>query len=115
MKNLIKTVFAGAALIAAAGTASATESFEATFAYNPNATFEETYKDFERTARSACRIDLRRAGGLVAKRKVEKACRADLMNKVIDATESAALSAYHAQQTGTSQRGQTRRILAGRW
>jgi len=83
-----------------AGAASAQTTFEARFDHNPQVSAEENYASFERTARKACAVSVKEAGGVLNKARQERACTAGLMTDAVKATNDAALSSLHAQRTG---------------
>lgn len=82
------------------GTAHADPGFSARFDYNADAPLSETYARFEKTARSACKVDRVKAGGVAMKAKIEQLCTTQLVTEAVAATEIAALIAYHEAQTG---------------
>jgi len=104
MFNFSKTLIAASALIATAGTASASGNFTAKFNYDASAPIEVTYASFEQTAKKACRISVRKAGGIAAKTKFEASCRAQLVSDAVEATKMDTLIAYHEQLTEPAKR-----------
>lgn len=82
------------------GTAAAETTFQVEFKHNPRAPAEDNYVSFERTARKACAVDIKEAGGVLNKKQLERACSARLMNDMVDATNDLAISALHAERTG---------------
>ena len=83
-----------------AGAASAQTTFQVRFDHNPQASAEENYASFERTARKACNVSVKEAGGVLDKVRQERPCIARLMTDAVKATNNAALSSLHAQRTG---------------
>jgi hypothetical protein len=101
MNRLIAAIVVATGMIAAAAPASA-ETFTASFQYNNGANAAVNYRAFERTAVKACGVDLKRAGGVAMKRKIEKQCHAQLMADVVARLDIAALTMVHQDRTGTT-------------
>lgn len=92
-------------------TAHADDDFSVSFNYNSSAPIEETYESFERTAEDACQIkNFRRVGGPLRKFKLERICKADLMDKIVTATRSQTLMAFHRGETFQAEEST---VLAG--
>lgn len=104
MFNTAKALLAASALIATAGVATAEDNFSAEFSFSPTAPVEVTYAQFEATAKRACRISFRRAGGLAMKSRIENACTENLVRDAVNATGLVSLIAYHGQNTGPVDR-----------
>ena len=98
MTNTFKTLIAASALIAFSGTAFAGETTSTTFTYDSSAPVEVTYERFQDIAEQACEIDLRDAGGIVAKTRMENICRVELVSDAVKATKTNVLIAFHDQQ-----------------
>jgi hypothetical protein len=75
-------------------------SFEATFSFNKALSVEANYASFERSAAKKCRVDVKEAGGVVNKRKIEADCTKRLLADAITASGQADMVALHAQRTG---------------
>lgn len=103
MTILIKSAIAAAAFGGLAATASADTSFQASFEFTPSAPAETIYADFEKSAKRACRVDSREVGGIGQKSTIERKCRAELMDKAVQATGMATLIALH-ESTGARNR-----------
>lgn len=103
MTKLLKTLLTGAVLIAGAGVASADDSFTAKFDYAPSAPVHVTYSKFKKTARKACKISRRKAGGIAMKMKIEARCKTQLVDNAVRATGMVTLIAYHEQRTGPAK------------
>jgi hypothetical protein len=99
MSNLFKALVAASALVALSGAAAADEQVSADFTFTPGTPVDVTYASFEKTAKVACRVEMRIAGGMSAKMKIEKACRDELMGNAVAATKMEALIAYHEGHT----------------
>lgn len=90
-------------VICAAGVAYAEDSVTTAFNYDPNAPIEVTYSEFRETAKQACAIkNFRRVGDPMRKFKYERACQKDLLDQVVEATQSRALIALHRGQESNS-------------
>jgi len=110
MITLFKAALAGTAFVALAGTAAAEATFSADFTYTETAPVQVTYTAFERTAKRACRAEMRDIRQLGARMKMEQSCTAQLLAQAVEATRSDVLIAYHDQRTGPQA---TRRQFAG--
>ena len=98
MTNIFKTLITGSAFIALSGTAFADEPTSTTFAYDASAPVQVTYERFREIAEEACEISMLDAGGLVAKTRIEKKCRDEMVDEAVKATHISVLIAYHKQQ-----------------
>lgn len=98
MTNTFKTLIATSTLIALSGPAFAGQATSTTFTYDSSAPVEVTYKRFQKIAEQACEIDLRDAGGIVVKTRMENQCREELVSKAVKATKTNVLIAFHNQQ-----------------
>ncbi len=107
MKTVFKTLIASSVAVIIAGAASADDVVEAEFRYNRDEPIATLYAGFEDTARDACRITYREAGGLSAKRAIERNCREDLLAKAVQIINDPVLTAFHNGD------GDTRRLYAG--
>ena len=104
MTKLFKALIAGTALLALSGTAFAGEpaptTFMTTFKYDAVAPMVVTYVRFQKTAKRACKVNHRTAGGLAAKARFERKCQAQLVGDAVKATKLRTLIAYHNQRMG---------------
>lgn len=103
MNRIQTTLITTLALSALSGAAVADDKFDATFAYAPTAPVAETYAHFERTAKRACKVDYREAGGLRHQGKIEHLCTTQLVADAVAATQFAPLIAYHQQHINSEQ------------
>lgn len=106
MTKLYRALIAGTIIATAAGNAFAGENtFDVTFKYDKAAPMVENYDRFERTAQSACRAEVGRVGRqpLAATAKLERACQTELLTKVVTATRSEILIAYHQKKLKTAR------------
>ena len=111
MFTFTKTLAAAAAALAFSGAASADDAIKVSFTYAPDASVEQTYRAFERTAKKACKVKLRDVSSIAVKRKIEAACQADMMTKAVSTTGDAMLIALHDAETGIER---PRPVLASR-
>ena len=113
MMTFTKTIFAAAAAIALAGTASAsTTGSQIAFHYDAAAPAKKTYKAFNKIAKKACRKEVKKIRASVGvKRKLQDSCRADLIGKAVMGSQDQFLIALHESKVGTQR---TRRIFASR-
>jgi hypothetical protein len=99
--NILKIAALTLSGVALCGTAFAdNKSFEAKFSFNKAISTEANYANFERTATRECRVDVKQAGGLSNKVKIEADCKMRLMADAISASGKADMVALHAQRTG---------------
>jgi hypothetical protein len=75
-------------------------TFKADFSFNKAISVEANYANFERTASKQCRVDVREAGGVGGKAKIEADCKTRLLADAVAASGKADLIALHAQRTG---------------
>lgn len=101
MTNTIKALSTAIAALAIAGTAAASDNDESTiaFSYNANDAAERIYDDFMETATDACR-GVGHAYIGVWKTRVRNACRDDLVERAVAATQSPRLISYFEQRNG---------------
>jgi len=99
MKNLIKTLIVLSTVSALS--AQAENDLAAKFAYSASDPVETTYANFAATAEKACKINRAEVAELYTRSRMEKACRTELMNKAVAASQLQGLAAYHAQMMGS--------------
>jgi len=92
-------------LIASAFTmsAQAEDAISVKFDYDANAPVERTYQSLERVAKKACKVDRREIRSYGVRMKIEDACRVDLIEAIVVATQDRTLLSHHAVVTGQDQ------------
>jgi len=97
MQNLIKTLIVLSTVSALS--AQAESDLTAKFAYSSSDSVETTYANFEGIAQKACKINRSEVAEMHTRTRMERACRAELMDNAVAATQLEGLVAYHAQKT----------------
>lgn len=90
-------------LVSAAEAAPARSTQEVGFSFSRSAPVEETYKDFQRTARRACDTSSP-MGHLSRLRTAEKKCEAELLERAVVKAEIPGLTRHHADQVAPARR-----------
>lgn len=117
MKRYLISLIA-AAMCASAASAYAgpkERTFTVSFTFDKTAPVEQTYSDLKRLVRKSCN---RQASGVIMsyRAKFGRICRADLTNRLVDATKMPALIAYHddrSSKSGNWRRFATRQGAGG--
>lgn len=104
MKTLITATAISAISAASAVSALADSDFSAKFDYSPADPVEATYARFESIARASCKVSRGEVADLGTRVRMEKACRTELINDAVKATNFQPLATYHAQMTTPSSR-----------
>lgn len=94
---------AAVALISICGAAQSEtveHTFDVDFYYTAGAPTEQIYSEFNQTALTACREELRGVTSPNVRRRFLKSCRADLVNKVVMASGMPDLIVLHGEETG---------------
>jgi hypothetical protein len=100
MTRTFKTILAAAAALTITGSASAGDTFTATFNYDNTLSASANLEGFKQTAATACRAEMNRAGFRITEgRREMKACEKQLMKSAIRSTKSRALMASYAAST----------------
>lgn len=92
-------------LVASAFTmsAQAEDTISVKFNYDSSAPVEQTYQSLESVAKKACKVDRREIRSYGVRMKIEDACRADLVEAIVIATQDRTLLAHHSVVTGQDQ------------
>lgn len=97
MQKLIKTLIILSTLSALS--AQAEDDLTAKFDYSSSDSIETTYANFEGIAQKACKINRSEVAEMHTRSRMEKACRAELMDNAVAATQLEGLVAYHERMT----------------
>jgi len=104
MKNLITVSAISTISAVSAVSALADSDFSAKFGYSPADPVETTYARFEGIAKASCKLSRAEVADLGTRVRMEKACRTELINDAVKATNFQPLATYHAQMTTPSSR-----------
>ena len=99
MQKLIKTLIIISTVSALS--AQAEDDLTAKFSYSPSDSIETTYANFEGTAKKACKIKRSEVAEMHTRSKMERDCRAELIDNAVAATPLQGLAAYHEQMTNS--------------
>lgn len=103
MTCFTKTIACCLSALAMIGSASAESSFTVDFKYTPTASAESNYESFKRTARKACNQEYRRTRPLSIRIHQIQACRAELLDLVVDRVDNPEIAALHGLDTPRPQ------------
>lgn len=103
MQKLIKTLIIISAISALS--AQAEDDISAKFGYSSADSIEITYEKFRGTAKKACQIKRSEVAEMHTRSRMERQCRANLMDSAVAATKLQGLAAYHAQMTNSRVAG----------
>lgn len=100
MTHTLKTALGTLALITVAGTASAGDTFNASFHYDNTLSASANLEIFENTATQACRAEMSRVGFRITEgRREMQACEKQLLKSAVRRTKSRSLMASYAAST----------------
>lgn len=100
MTRTFKTALTAAAFITLVGSAAAGDTFTATFNYDNTLSASANLESFQKTAATACREEMTRAGFRITEGRHEmRQCEQDLMKSAERSTKSRALVASYAAHT----------------
>ena len=100
MTRTFKSLICAASLLLITGSASAGDTFTATFNYDNSISAAANLEAFQDTASSACRDEMTRAGFRITEgRREMKRCETELMKSAVRSTKSRALVASYAART----------------
>lgn len=98
MFTISKSLIVAAAALVSTAAASAETQEKINFSYDKNASVEQNYAAFARTAKRAC-SDVSALQGY----KGQRACRRELLDQAVSATKQGTLIAHHQQATDAVQ------------
>lgn len=81
------------------GTAGAETRFSVDFPYTTQATAEQNYQGFKRTAYRACRAEYRQTRSLSLRHNLVKACQSQVLDLVVDRVQDPEILALHRPNT----------------
>ncbi|WP_371397094.1 hypothetical protein [Fretibacter rubidus] len=100
MTRTFKIALTAAAFITVAGSATAGDTFTATFNYDNTISASANLENFQTTATDACREEMTRAGFRITEgRREMRQCEQELMKSAVRSTKSRALVASYAART----------------
>jgi len=105
MTRITQSLISTFALLSIATTAQAgEETFDTAFSFNSVATIETNYANFEKTAKAACRAEIKRVERLHGRMpltdtaRFDRTCQKQLLNRAVAQTKVNVLIAYHQDQ-----------------